>query len=460
MPKGCLPIIGHCWELRNFSTLEHTKYYNLNFEKLGDTFLIWMMWNPFLITKDVNLCKIVMTNHRFNSKGKSYEVLHEWLGTGLLSANGSKHKHHRRMLTPTFHFNTLAESIDFINEKSLSLVCLIKNKSYKPFDFLQLATLFQLEMICRFAMGVDLDLLAKQSVNSQCEITDGELFAKSNEIIGELLGLRSMKPYLWSKSIYKLTKNGKEFYKNLAFFNNFVKSVIEERLEIHKNNDIGNPKIFIDIMLKAYQDNEITLDEILEEVNTFLFAGHDTTSTSLSWTLYELGNNIEVQNKLFNELSHLAKQGFSTEKIIKEAKYLDCVIKESLRLRPPAYGISRLLDSNDFIVNGVNIPGKTEINIKILEIQRNEKNWPNAMKFSPERFLDIDDSDNIFKYLPFSAGSRNCIGKRFAIMELKFIIFHIIMNFHVKTVKDVEVCHNILYSSSNGFWFDFKSRNA
>ena len=114
------------------------------------------------------------------------------------------------------------------------------------------------------------------------------------------LALRIEQPWFWFPLTYPYTSSGKKYYNNLKTLKDFTVGVINKRIECRKlpkeneNNDVKN-KFFLDMLLDAYDKGEIDVDGITEEVDTFMFGGHDTTASALSWTLYLIGRHPEVQ---------------------------------------------------------------------------------------------------------------------------------------------------------------------
>jgi docosahexaenoic acid omega-hydroxylase len=174
-----------------------------------------------------------------------------------------------------------------------------------------------------------------------------------------------------------------------------------------------------------------------------------------------IGSHPEIQKKLHQEIDahfgdtsriHLSDDDF------RELNYLDCVIKESLRLLPPVPYIQReftedlvignlcffiqiliVFKKSFFSLDGVHIKKGTTCSIWIHNIHRDERYFPQPEKFDPDRFLPENSTDRPpYAYIPFSAGRRNCVGQRYALMELKIIITQILRNFTLKSMKTIE----------------------
>jgi cytochrome P450 len=170
---------------------------------------------------------------------------------------------------------------------------------------------------------------------------------------------------------------------------------------------------------------------------SFCFSGHDTTAMAISWSLHLIGLDPEVQEKVHLEIDSV----FGDDKTrpvnsedLKQLKYLECCIKEALRLFPSVPGIARAVNE-DFRMGSYTIPKGATLFVYPYALHRNEEIFSDPEVYRPERFL----TDNISKtspyaYVPFSAGPRNCIGQRFALTEEKIVIANVLRNFSVKSL--------------------------
>lgn len=145
-----------------------------------------------------------------------------------------------------------------------------------------------------------------------------------------------------------------------------------------------------------------------------MFEGHDTTTSAVAFTFYHLSRNQEVQQKVLDEIVAVLgasdKNSYLDYKILQELKYLEMVIKESMRITPPVPMIGREL-TEPTILHGVTVPAGTTINIPVYAMHHADDVFPEPEKFDPERFtLEEIQKRNPYAYIPFSAGPRNCIG--------------------------------------------------
>lgn len=197
----------------------------------------------------------------------------------------------------------------------------------------------------------------------------------------------------------------------------------------------------LDTLLWAETKNEIDSEGVREEVDTFVFEGHDTTSAGLIFIFFLLGQHKDVQQRVYEEVKAIvdeADQPLNTNDF-NNMLYTDRVIKESLRLYPPVPFISRDLTEDIRLKTGQRIPQGTECHLHIFDLHRDPDQFPDPDKFDPDRFLPEECAKrHPFAYLPFSAGPRNCIGQKYAMLELKSCIADVITKFKVEPVTKLE----------------------
>lgn len=197
-----------------------------------------------------------------------------------------------------------------------------------------------------------------------------------------------------------------------------------------------------------------------------MFEGHDTTSSALTFCLHLISRHPIVQAELFEEIRKVLgddKDRPVTQRDLGELKYLECVIKESLRLYPTVPLIGRNFEE-DVNLRGKLIPEGTNITIGIYIMQRDPKYFPDPDSFRPERFLNeyIEGGEklNPYVYVPFSAGPRNCIGQKFAILEMKSTISKILRHFELLPLgENLRPVLSIILRSENGSQMGLKPRN-
>jgi len=166
------------------------------------------------------------------------------------------------------------------------------------------------------------------------------------------------------------------------------------------------------------------LEGIREEVDTFTFEGHDTTSAAMNWALHLIAANPEVQTKIHQELDTVfeGSERPITFEDLGRLTFLEACVKETLRLYPSVPIFARQV-TQDVQIKNKTLPAGTSVIIVPSMVHRDPRYWKDPEVFRPQRFLDEkNDRQHPFAYIPFSAGSRNCIGQRFAMMEEKCVL--------------------------------------
>ena len=302
-------------------------------------------------------------------------------------------------------------------------------------------------------------------------------YVKAVDRLKSLILKKLMDPLWGNRFVYPFTANGKEYEKCLKISHEFTRSVIDENIANRKNerakkgNDINEDespttkkkKVFIDTLLELHEEGNIDIKGIEDEVNTFMFAGHDTTSSALSWMLYEIGRHPHVQSKLHQEVDDICASQETTSSVdkIRSLKYMEFVMKESLRLHPPASGFSRRL-KEDLVVDGNVIPAGTFMAVDVIGVHLNPQYWTDPFLFDPQRFrAEESKKRSPYAFIPFSAGPRNCIGQKFAMLDMKVFLYSILLNFDVKSMQDpseIQAGVQIITSSINGIHIQFNER--
>ncbi|PIK50796.1 putative cytochrome P450 4V2 [Apostichopus japonicus] len=434
------------------------------------TRVVWMGPVPIITTGCTRDIEKILGSSKQLDKGFFYRMLRPWLGNGLLLNKGQSWHHRRKLLTPSFHFTILTSFVDIFNEKAQILAKKLSDLAgSKPVDIFPLVTNCTLDVICGTAMGIDIG--AQKGNNSEyCQA-----IIEMSDVIQE----RQKYPWLWIDAIYNLLPNGRKHKRYLEILHGMTQSVIQERMKeksrqngtkSEKSVANGNPtkkkkRAFLDLLLDLHEENSnFTLDEVREEVDTFMFEGHDTTSASISWTLFMIGHHPKVQEKVHQELDRVfgddKERSITTDDIAK-LKYLGYVIKETLRLYPSVPMIARQLEENTTL-SGNFVPKGTVVLVGIYFMQRSGVYFSNPDEFNPDNFLpeNVEGRDP-FSYIPFSAGPRNCIGQKFATMEEKVILATLLRKLEfrsLQSIDDVTPIGNLILRPYDGISMEVKLR--
>jgi cytochrome P450 len=206
----------------------------------------------------------------------------------------------------------------------------------------------------------------------------------------------------------------------------------------------------------SWMDNRQVRDEVL----TFLMAGHETTALALSWAWYLLAENPEVDQRLRDELDCVLGGRVPTISDLPLLKYTEGVIKEALRLYPPAWGVGRTV-VKEFEVGGYRIPAGANLVMSQWVMHRDARFFPEPEKFDPDRWsTEAARKLPRFAYFPFGAGPRQCIGNGFAMMEAMLLLATMAQRFQPRAVPGhpVEPLPSITLRPKGGVWMELRAR--
>ncbi|KAI2474198.1 cytochrome P450 4C1-like isoform X2 [Diabrotica virgifera virgifera] len=391
-----------------------------------------------VLIKDAELIERILSSNKLIDKAERYEFIHNWLSMGLLTSTGTKWRQRRKLLTPAFHFSILNNFVEIFATVGDVFIEVLQEHINKPsVDITPLVSLCTLDLICESAMGVKLNAQKMKTskyiegVKTMCRIVGGRLFSSINP------------------RLYKLTFTYLREWMTLKIVHGHTDNIIDQRIiEKAKNKNIGsysstNEKpVFLDILLDSTIDGKsLSRLDIREEVDTFMF---------------EKEVYIEQQSIFTDDLKNVQP----TVAQLNEMKYLELVIKETLRLYPSVPYIGRKL-SEDVMHNGMLIPKGIDVMLFIFAYHRDADAFQDPLKFNPNRFLETNRL-NPYQYTPFSAGPRNCIGQKFAMLAMKSTLSKVIRNFELLPSTpnpDLQLVPDTILKSKNGVCISLKLRN-
>nr|XP_008542315.1 PREDICTED: cytochrome P450 4B1 [Equus przewalskii] len=352
-----------------------------------------------------------------------YDFLLQWTGEGLLVLHGPKWFQHRKLLTPGFHYDVLKPYVAVFANSAHTMLDKWEEmaREDKSFDIFCDVGHMALDTLMKCTFGkADTGLCHRDSSYYQavCELT--------------LLTQQRIDSFQYHNDfIYWLTPHGRRFLRACQVAHDHTDRVIRERkaaLQDEKEQEKIRKRRhldFLDILLGARDEDGIKLSdaELRAEVDTFMFEGHDTTTSGISWFLYCMALYPEHQQRCREEVRKVLgdRDSFQWDDLGKMT-YLTMCIKESFRLYPPVPQVFRQLSKPVSFVDGRSLPAGSLVSLHIFALHRNSAVWPDPEVFDPLRF----SSENVarrhpFAFIPFSAGPRNCIGQQFAMNEMKVV---------------------------------------
>lgn len=324
-------------------------------------------------------------------------------GNSLILLDGKEHKRQRKLMMPSFHgerMKSYGQAMVEVTQKAIS-----QWQVGQEFYIRDYTQQISLEIILRTIFGID----------------SGDKYERLQKMLVEYLdtfnsplnSLFLFFPWL-QKDLGQLTPWGK-FLQLRQEIRDLLQAECDRR---RQNPETMGEDILSLLLATRYEDGAAMSDlEIQDELLTMLFAGHETTASSLAWSFYWLHRLPEVGQKLRTELDSLGKDIELTD--ISKLSYLSAVVSETLRLNPVVVFVSRQLKQPWELI-GYQIPAGTTLFPSIYLTHQRSDLYPEPQKFKPERFLTRQFSP--YEYLPFGGGSRRCLGYAFALHEMKLVL--------------------------------------
>ncbi|XP_055258186.1 taurochenodeoxycholic 6 alpha-hydroxylase-like [Moschus berezovskii] len=362
----------------------------------------------------------------------AYKHLKPWIGSGLLLLEGQTWFQHRRMLTPAFHYDILKPYVGIMADSVRAMLD----------KWEELASQDSHLEIFGHVSSMTLDTIMKCTFSHQGGVlTDREAQSYNEAIndIGHLIFSRMRNGFHQNDLIYRLTPEGRRSHQACHIAHQQTDAVIKERkARLQKEGELEKLRSrrhldFLDILFFARMENGSSFsdEDLRAEVNTFMVAGQDTTASGISWILYALASHPEHQQRCREEIqSLLGDHAAITWEHLDQMPYTTMCIKEAMRLYPPVPVISRELSKPITFPDGRSLPAGILVALSIYGLHHNPKVWPNPEVFDPTRFAP-DSTRHSHAFLAFSGGSRNCIGRQFAMNKLKVAVALTLLRFEL-----------------------------
>ncbi|XP_006997397.3 cytochrome P450 3A31 [Peromyscus maniculatus bairdii] len=380
----------------------------------------------------VKECYSVFTNRRefgptgFMKKAVSMSKDEEW-------------KRIRALLSPTFTSGKLKEMFPIIEQYGDILVKYLRREAEKgkPITMKEVFGAYSMDVITSTSFGVNVDSLN----NPKDPFVEKARKLIRLDFFDPLFMSVVLFPFL--TPIYEMLNVSLFPKDSIAFFKKFVDRMKENRLDSKQKHRVD----FLQLMMNTHNNSKddeshkaLSDMEIIAQSIIFIFGGYETTSNTIAFALYLLATHPDIQKKLQEEIDETLpnKASPSYDKVM-EMEYLDMVLNETLRLYPIANRLERVC-KQDVEMDGVFIPKGSIAMIPVYALHHDPQYWPEPKEFRPERFSK-ENKGNIspYVYLPFGNGPRNCIGMRFALMNMKLALTKVLQNFSFQPCKETQI---------------------
>jgi cytochrome P450 len=417
-----------------------------------------------MITTPKALGEVLVTrNYDFVKPVHFRAGLGRLLGIGILLAEGEEHKTQRKNLMPAFAFRHVKDLYPLFWEKSREAVEAmteqvndggIKNEDLPDFqkrsdvendtavlEVGEWASRATLDIIGIAGLGQDFGAI--RDPDTVLNKTYRTVFKPSRQ--AAMLNMLNLFLPMWFVSRLPIKRNG-EIEAAAAVIRSSCRQLIrakKEKLEKHELTDV-------DILSVALESGGFSEENLVDQLMTFLAAGHETTATAMTWAVYMLCLNPEVQSRLRDEirgsLPSLNESENVTSQQIDNMPYLQAVCSEVLRYFPPV-PLTLRDAGKDTVILGHKIPKGTRVLLIPWAINKSEELWgPDARKFNPDRWLNNPNggANSNYSLLTFLHGPRSCIGQRFATSEFACLLAAWIGRFKFELNDERELDENNL----------------
>lgn len=489
-----LPILGQAHVAAGLSNAEILAVGLGYLNKYGETMKAWLGNVLLVFLTNPSDIELILSGHQHLTKAEEYRYFKPWFGNGLLISNGHHWRHHRKMIAPTFHQSILKSFVPTFVDHSKTVVGRMALEAGKSFDVHDYMSQTTVDILLSTAMGVKKLPEGNKSFEYAQAVVD----------MCDIIHKRQVKLLYRLDSIYKFTKLREKGDRMMDIILGMTSKVVRDRkenfteesraiveeiapqssgsgpaakkeglrddLDDIDENDVGAKRrlALLDAMVEMAKNPDIEWNEkdIIDEVNTIMFEGHDTTSAGSSFALCMMGIHKDIQAKVFAEQKAIFGDNMlrdCTFADTMEMKYLERVILETLRLYPPVPLIARRLDYDLKLASGpYTVPKGTTCIVLQYSVHRRPDIYPNPTKFDPDNFLPERMANrHYYAFIPFSAGPRSCVGRKYAMLKLKVLLSTIVRNYIVHstdTEADFKLQADIILKLENGFNISLEKR--
>jgi len=261
--------------------------------------------------------------------------------------------------------------------------------------------------------------------------------ALMSSLSNELIGMFELQESpLWLAHNYLPTPANRRFGRGIKRLDEYIYGIIGQRRQ--NGEDTGD---LLSMLLDAQDEDGSRMNDkqLRDEVMTLFMAGHETTALALSWTWYLLSGHPEAETRLLAELKTVLGGRAPKVEDLPELRYAEAIIKETLRLYPPAWAFGRQA-TQDCEVAGYRVPKGRQVFFFPWVVHRDPRYFDNPEEFRPERWFDEKIKQlHKYAYFPFSGGPRVCIGNSFAMMETVLVLATIAQKYRLKLVENQAV---------------------
>jgi len=374
----------------------------------------------YLLNSPNDVEQVLVKNNRAFVKSRYFRRELSFLGKGLLNSEGEFWRRQRRLAQPTFHRRRINAYGGVMVSYTERLLATWRAGEIRDIHQEMMRLLMEIGAKVLFDAEIAESGEVREALDRAVKRFDEQ---GSGMLVRFLLGNFP-------------TPTNLRFRRAVGRLDEVIYGIIDERRSSGK--DTGD---LLSMLLHAQdeEDNRMSNRQLRDEVITLLLAGHETNALALSWTWYLLSRHPEVETKLLDEFREVLGDRAPTVDDVPRLRYAEMVIKESMRLYPPAWGLSREA-AEECKIGGYRVPAGTQLFIVLLVLHRDPRYFEDPETFHPERWEDGSAKRMPkYAYLPFGAGPRLCIGSSFAMTEAILLLATVAKRFRLKLASEQPV---------------------
>ncbi|MBT8451538.1 MAG: cytochrome P450 [Deltaproteobacteria bacterium] len=383
---------------------DRTRFLIEGHAEYGDVFVSRALVRDLMFVRDPAVVNAINVTHWSDFYKPDYIKMmwKPFLGNGLVPNDGESWKRQHKLIMPGFHKKRVDAYAPTMVEFTERMIDRWKEGEQRD---------MRLELNA-LALEVVADTLFDIDIGEGDSETIRDALADISEILVTDADKMIPRPAWWPTAENRRKKRA------IAKIEAIIRRVHQERLtHQHDRGDLFSHMVFAEDEQGRMSDKQLR-----DEAMTLIFAGHETTAHALTWTWYLLAKSPGKVAKMREELGRVASGRRVEVEDLPKLPYLEMVVKESLRLLPSVWAYARQAQ-RDLVIEGYEIKKGQTITISHIAMGRNPKYYDNPLEFRPERWTrEFERSLPRGAYVPFAAGPRVCLGKQFAMMEMRMIL--------------------------------------
>ena len=428
-PRG-YPLVGVLPQIRR----DPLDYFRAAVRDYGDVVRLPLLGESItVVNHPTEIREILQLHHQHYLRSRFHDRLKPVLGDGLVTSEGPLWEDQRALMQPYFHRRRLRELVPLMAETISARAAALLPPGER-------SAVVEVE---KAMLELTLDVFCTM-------IFEHRLSPQQVQRIGDLLGgiLRAHSPRLWlQRRLVGMLTRGRDHVQTLV---DELDEIVAELISARRAQNSEEDNLLN--VLIAQLDRGVDYQLLRDQIVTLLFAGHETTTAALSWTLYLLASHPDVQEQVRAEATACPDLT-----ALDNLTYTGQVINEAMRLYPPVWRMTRRADG-DRELGGCAIAANSTIVLCQYTTHRDARWWPSPDRFDPDRFAKDTKVDN-FAYYPFSRGPRTCLGLHLAMMEMQMVVAHLAQTYALE-MADVPVRPKAFFSlrTEDGIWLRLTRR--